>query len=211
MYEQSHQQVNDIMEAFAYFSINESCNLAIEKGSYKYFEGSDWSKGIFFGRKHSEMDSKNFDWTELYLKVKKYGMRNGGLFAVAPNTSTAYVIGSTASVLPPYRKYFIERNQDNNEIFFAPHLNDETFWYYKEHFNCDPLKVIEIIGIIQKWVDQGISYEPHYNNTDPKFKAKVMWDLMKKAHKLGIKTLYYTRMKTQDVTSDDSNCPSCVN
>jgi ribonucleoside-diphosphate reductase alpha chain len=106
---QSYDFADKIFEFVSYMAIDESANLAAERGSYKNFPGSEWSKGkvpvdtlerleadrgrplsVDKGSKH-----KGLDWDALRAKVKQ-GMRNATLMAVAPNAN----IGLVASTVP---------------------------------------------------------------------------------------------------------------
>jgi len=80
------------MESVSYYAIKSSSDLALEKGSYPKFEGSEWSKGIFpidnANREALGLVQRNYTkWMELREQVKANGMRNGYLMAIAPNSS----------------------------------------------------------------------------------------------------------------------------
>ena len=86
-------KIDEVMEAISYNAIYASSNLAIEKGIYPEFEGSNWSKGIFpidvANEKAKELvkrgglfDSHTYDWDELRANVKENGMRNGCLMEI---------------------------------------------------------------------------------------------------------------------------------
>ena len=51
------------------------------------------------------------EWNEAFYLVEANGLRNGELTAIAPNTSTSLLMGSTASVTPTFSRFFIEKNQ----------------------------------------------------------------------------------------------------
>jgi ribonucleotide reductase alpha subunit len=78
---------NSLFERIAYFAIKGSMELAKERGKYPLFDGSEWSKGIFFGRtpeenqRLSQENGNNFDWIALAEEVKRNGMRNAYLLA----------------------------------------------------------------------------------------------------------------------------------
>jgi len=92
--------IDEVMEMISYNAIKASSNLALEKGSYPEFEGSNWSKGIFPIDTANEEAKKLvdrgglfgyiYDWNKLREKVKKDGMRNGYLMAIAPTSSILF-------------------------------------------------------------------------------------------------------------------------
>ncbi|OQR41137.1 hypothetical protein AS859_07490, partial [Aliarcobacter cryaerophilus] len=94
------KKIDEIMEYISYNTILASSNLAIEKGSYPTFDGSNWSKGIM-PHDHTpqavnaivnkDLFDNSCDWDFLREKVKKDGMRNGYLMAIASTSSFADV------------------------------------------------------------------------------------------------------------------------
>ena len=212
-YTKGVKQVDDLFERCALAGIEESSRLAKIRGSYHNYEGSDWSKSIFFGRdmKWYKENSKYYSqWQELSEHIKKHGMRNGGLFAIAPNTSTSLLMGSTASILPIYRKFFVDKASNGAVPVVPPFLNQETFWVYKENQYIDQKKVVDMVSAIQKWIDQGISMEVILNIRDG-MRAKEIYDLYMHSWKKGCKTVYYARSITASAESTKEDCVSCAN
>jgi ribonucleoside-diphosphate reductase alpha chain len=105
--------------------------------------------------------------------------------------------------VPIYKKYFVETNNIAPNVVVAPNLNQENFWYYKEYVHMQMDDVIDMFSILYKWVDQSISFEWMINpaNTSP----KQLYDYYFKAHKQGIKTIYYVRSMSSEV----NECVSC--
>jgi ribonucleoside-diphosphate reductase alpha chain len=99
------------------------------------------------------------DWILLIEEMKKYGTRFGYHQSPAPNTSTALVVGTTAGLLPVYKKYFVETNSAAPTVNVAPNLSKDNFWFYKEYVHMNMSDVIDMIATIQKWIDQSISFE----------------------------------------------------
>lgn len=114
--EEAYNFIDEIMEFISYTAIDESANLAKEKGSYPNFEGSRWSKGYvpFDTLEYMEKDRKTkltvnkratLDWKKLRNKVKK-GMRNATLLAIAPTASIGLVAGTTPGLDPQFSQMF---------------------------------------------------------------------------------------------------------
>lgn len=199
----SVKEVDELYENIAYGALDSSCSLAEERNYYPAFKGSEWDRGIFFGR-----DSYQFGehWLPLFKRVEEYGLRNGGLLAIAPNTSTSPLVGATASFLPAYNKFFLDVNSKGSPPVCPPHLNSETFWFYPENINMDQQKIVKIASTIQKWVDQGISMEFVWN-TNLNNSAVDYMNLYVEAWKQKCKTVYYIRSVNKRELKDE--CTSC--
>ncbi|MBF0594156.1 MAG: ribonucleoside-diphosphate reductase subunit alpha [Candidatus Omnitrophica bacterium] len=197
-----------LFEQYAYTTLKASNDLAKERGPYKLFPGSDWSKGILFNRTpdwyraNSSMSGK---WLKLSQDIKDHGVRFSYHLAPAPNTSTASVVGTTAGLLPIYKKFFVETNALAPIVTVAPNLSQSNFWYYKEYIHMDMSDIIDMIATIYKWVDQSISFEWLINpaNTSP----AELYGYYFKAWKSGIKTIYYLRSMSGEAQQE--SCVSC--
>lgn len=203
---EAREIVDKLMEKFAFEVFQSSNTLANERGSYSLFEGSEYSKGIVLGKDEAWFKANaktNCDWFGLLKNIQKSGLRFAYHLAPAPNTSTAWVVGTTAAMLPIYKKYFVETNMVAPSLVVAPNLNSENFWYYKEYVNMNMNDVIDMVSVIYKWVDQSISFEWIINPA--KVSPKELYEYYMKAHKQGIKTVYYVRSMTLDV----KECVSC--
>ena len=195
-----------LFEKYAYRTLKSSNQLAKERGTYDVYEGSEWSKWILLWKdaawykKNSDMSDK---WLKLIDKIKENWVRFAYHLAPAPNTSTALVVGTTASVLPIYKKYFVETNAIAPSVNVAPNLTEDNFWYYKEYVNLDMHDVIDMVAVIYKRIDQSISFEWMINpaNTSP----RELYEYYMTAHKKWIKTVYYVRSMSLEVKS----CESC--
>ncbi len=204
---QARGHVDTLFEKYAYATLKASNDLAQERGAYELFPGSDWSKGLLFGRdeKWYAKNSRTPElWSGLIRDIKKTGLRFSYHLAPAPNTSTAGVVGTTAGLLPIYKKFFVETNAIAPIVTVAPGLSQETFWYYKEYVNTNMNDVIDMIATIYKWIDQSISFEWLINpaNTAP----AQLYGYYMKAWKMKIKTVYYLRSMSGEV---QESCTSC--
>lgn len=196
--EEHLSEADRLFEEIAYQAIKASMELAKEKGAYKEFKGSEWESGKYFERRgyHTER------WLKLKEDVKKYGIRNGYLTAVAPTGSTSNIANTTAGIDPIFKKYFIEEKKGSFTPKTAPDLNDENFWLYKEAHTIDQQWSIKACGIRQRHIDQSQSFNLYIT---PKVKAKEILDMYLSAWKSGVKTIYYVR--NQSLEMDE--CTSC--
>ncbi len=122
------------MELISYYAINASSDLAKERGTYKTYEGSLWSQGIFpkdsikilkenRGEDYINVDeTETLDWKELREKVKKQGMRNSNVMAIAPTATISNITGVTQSIEPTYQNLYVKSNLSGEFTIINPHL-----------------------------------------------------------------------------------------
>ena len=201
-----------------YWTIMESSDIAKRKGSVFYgFKGSDYETGKYFERYNEDFEIKSDkvknlftnifipnkeDWEQLAHKVKKDGMFHSYCSAIAPTGSISYIQSATSSVMPITSRVE-ERTYGNSKTYYPmPELGPKTWFLYKEAYDMDMYKVVDLIATIQKHVHQGISFTLFVkDDIDTRELTKVYLY----AHHKGIKTLYYTRQKSTGV----DECLSC--
>lgn len=189
--------MDKVYEKINYYAIKESSKIAEEKGSYKYFEGSEWQTGKYFEKR--EYNSK--EWIELKEQVAKNGLRNAYLLAVAPTGSTSIIAGTTAGVDPVMMRYFLEEKKGSIIPRVAPDLTPETFWLYENAHEVDQTWSIKAGGIRQRHIDQGQSLNL-YITTD--YKMSQILNLLILSCEVGLKSIYYIRSKSLDIEECDS-------
>ncbi|MDD2892252.1 MAG: ribonucleoside-diphosphate reductase subunit alpha [Candidatus Gracilibacteria bacterium] len=204
---EARDHVNDLFEQYAYHTYEASIGLAKERGTYGVYKGSEYDKGILLGHdrewfiKEKKLGAK---WGELFDAMKEHGVRFAYHTAPAPNTSTAGIVGTTAALLPIYKKYFVETNLSAPTVRVAPKLAPENFWLYKEYINMDMNDVIDMMSVIYKWVDQSISFE--WMIDPAKVSPAELYGYYVKSWEQGIKTVYYVRSLSAEV---GEACVSC--
>ncbi|PAD20239.1 ribonucleoside-diphosphate reductase subunit alpha [Terribacillus saccharophilus] len=181
---------DELYEKIAYLTIQSSMKIAKEKGVYPIFEGSDWADGSYFDNKGYTTGDSELDWKGLQEQVKENGMRNAYLMAVAPNSSTALIAGSTATTDPIFSKFYSEEKKDYKIPVTAPDLNEETDRFYKSAYEIDQQWSVKQNAARQKHIDQAISFNMYVPNS---IKAKELLDLHIAVWDSGIKTSYYLR------------------
>lgn len=173
-------------------AIESSCENAMEKGSYAYFEGSDWQTGAYFEKRGLTDDY----WISLKEKVAKGGMRNAYLLAIAPTGSTSIISGTTAGVDPIMNRYFLEEKKNGLVPRVAPDLSMESFWYYKNAHQIDQTWSVRACGIRQRHIDQAQSMNLYITN---EYTFRKVLNLYLLAWEEGVKTIYYIRSKSLEV------------
>ena len=204
---EAREHVDTLFEKYAYAALESSALLAEERGQYELFSGSEWEKGKLFGRDEEwflTQTKTDRDWKSLIHRIKTKGLRFAYHFAPAPNTSTSGVVGTTAGLLPIYKKFFVETNVIAPTVTVAPNLNKENFWHYKEYRNLDMNDVIDMMATIYKWIDQSISFEWMLNPAETS--PQQLYGYYMKAWKEGIKTVYYLRSLSGEIKEDCASC-----
>ena len=202
-----------------FYSLERSMEIAIEKGeTFKDFDKSEYANGNYFEKyitkeylPQTEKVKKLFegihipnieDWKKLKEQVAKNGIYNAYRMAIAPNQSTSYIMNSTASVMPVVDTIEVREYGDSTTYYPMPYLTNDNWFFYKSAYDMDQKNIINLISVIQRHVDQGIS-TILYNSS-----AETTRDLAKLyiyAHRMGLKSLYYTR--TRKATIEE--CLSC--
>ena len=196
--EEHLQFMDKVFETINRSAILASSNLAKEKGSYQYFEGSDWQTGLYFDKRGYGSD----EWKEVRKTVALQGMRNAYLLAVAPTSSTSIIAGTTAGLDPIMKRFFLEEKKGSMLPRVAPELSDETYWMYKSAYLINQKWSIKASGVRQRHIDQAQSMNLYITND---FTMRQVLDLYLLAWKSGVKTIYYVRSKSLEV----EECESC--
>lgn len=195
--EEHFKFVDKLFEDINYYAIKASMELAKEKGKFEYFENSEWDTGLYFERRGYNSER----WVKLKEDVKKYGIRNSYILAIAPTGSTSNIVGSTAGIDPIYKKFFTEEKKGMLNIKTCPNI-DKYFWNYKEAHNIDQLYSIKACGIRQKHIDQSQSFNLYINHD---MKAQDILNLYIECWKNKLKTIYYIR----NLSLETEECTSC--
>ena len=91
-----------IFETMYFAALTESCQLALEKGTYPSYNGSPASKGLLqFDLWNVQVDDTNWPWSKLKKDIAKYGLRNSLVIALMPTASTAQIFGTTVECFEP--------------------------------------------------------------------------------------------------------------
>lgn len=189
---------DDVYERINYHAIKASMNIAKEKGVYSCFKGSDWDNGEYFNLRDYNSDK----WNKLREDIRRYGMRNGYLMAVAPNGSTATIAGTSEGIDPVMSRFWLEEKKGSIIPKTAPNLSEENYWYYNSAYNIDQKWCVQINGVRQRHIDQGQSFNLYITTN---YTMRQIMNLYIEACKVGVKSIYYVRSKSLTV----SECESC--
>ena len=197
--DEKHAEFADkVYEKINYYAIKASMKIAEEKGAYDYFEGSDWDTGRYFALRNYNSQ----EWLELESEIKLKGMRNGYLFAVAPNGSTATIAGTSEGVDPIMARFWMEEKKGSITPKTAPNLSMDNYWYYNSAYNIDQEWCVKINGIRQRHIDQGQSFNLYITTN---YTMRQIMNLYIAACENKVKSIYYVRSKSLTV----SDCEGC--
>ncbi|TSB48623.1 class 1b ribonucleoside-diphosphate reductase subunit alpha [Alkalicoccobacillus porphyridii] len=203
-----------------FYSIKRSNEIARDTGdTYYEFEGSTYADGTYFEKYLTKDYSPQFekiaalfegmsipskeDWAELAENVARHGLYHSYRLCIAPTGSISYVQSSTASVMPIMER-MEERTYGNSKTYYPmPGLTPSNWFFYKEAYDMDMFKVVDMISTIQEHVDQGISFTLFLKDT---MTTRDLNRIDIYAHHKGIKTIYYARTKD----TGQEGCLSCV-
>lgn len=218
--EEARDFANTFFMMMNFYSIERSAEIAKEKGeTYHNYEGSAYATGEYFEKYVTQDFSPKFekvaklfegmhiptkeDWEQLKQFVKEHGLYHSYRLCIAPTGSISYVQSSTASVMPIMER-IEERTYGNSKTYYPmPGLAPSNWFYYKEAYDMDMFRVVDMISTIQQHVDQGISFTLFLKDT---MTTRDLNRIDLYAHHKGIKTLYYARTKD----TGQEGCLSCV-
>jgi ribonucleoside-diphosphate reductase alpha chain len=195
---QAYTFTDKLFEKIAQAAIKASHKLAMEKGSYPVFEGSEWNTGEYFEKRGYNSP----EWLEIKELARK-GMRNGHLQAIAPTSGNSVRMNASPSIDPLYEVIYREEKSGYSVIITPPNYNEKTKPYFKSGFEMDEMWAINVISAAQKHVDQAISHNMHVLKS---IKGSEMLRLDLGAWEKNLKTIYYTY--TEDYERGD-DCIMC--
>lgn len=120
-------------EVISHAAIEASADLAEERGAYRTFKGSKWSRGLLpIDTVEKASNKSRLDWNEIREKIRKNGMRNSNCMAIAPTATIANIVGCSPSIEPLYKNLFVKTNLSGdfvvvNEYLFKD-LSDRGLW-----------------------------------------------------------------------------------
>ncbi|OHT06896.1 Ribonucleoside-diphosphate reductase subunit alpha [Tritrichomonas foetus] len=189
--------VHRLFEHFQFYLLKASCLIAKEKGKCECFDRSKYSSGylpIDSNSYKKSIDSFGVfplecDWENLRKNIKQYGLRNTCLSAIPPTASSSSISNSTPGIDPPKSPVTTKMSKYGTFKQIPPEYElYKDFYTFQKDINTT--EYFKMIGIIQKFIDQGISTNSFYLNE----KEVSLGDVIKEittAYSYGLKSLYY--------------------
>lgn len=192
--------IDEYAEAWSYYLIKASIELAEEKLACAKFYETKYSKGIFpidtYKKEVDELTARapSMNWQDLRDRAQASGIRNSTLMALMPAETSAQVSNSTNGVEPPRALVSIKGSKDGVLKQVVPEVKKLKNKYELLWDQTSPEGYIKIMAVLQKWIDQSISTNTSYNPTyypDEKIPLSEMLRHILMCYRYGIKTLYY--------------------
>jgi ribonucleoside-diphosphate reductase alpha chain len=210
--DEAARQVNRLTEAFQYYLIKASVNLAKEKGRCELFERTKYAQGILpIDTYKRDVDDflgteLHYDWKALRKEVQEHGMRNSTLSAQMPSESSSVVSNETNGIEPPRAAMSTKKSKKGPLKQIVPQyytLKNQYSYLWDKGINAGYIK---IVAAMQKYFDQSISGNWSYNPAeypDGEVPMSVMFNDLLTTYKYGWKTSYYHN--TYDAKGEDED------
>ncbi|WP_159819921.1 class 1a ribonucleoside-diphosphate reductase subunit alpha [Colwellia sp. 20A7] len=205
-------------EAIQYYLLKATNGLAKEKGACPKFDETRLSQGILpidtYKKTIDDITGEplHLDWESLRTSIKKYGVRNSTVSALMPSETSSQISNATNGIEPPRGLISVKASKDGVLKQVVPEYkrlkdNYELLWNIPSNEGY-----LELVGIMQKFVDQTISANTNYDPS--KFDGgkvpikQILKDILT-AYKLGVKTMYYHNTRdgaNDDIEMEDDSC-----
>ena len=218
----SWQLVHDMTEAFQYYLIQSTVNLAKEKGACEYSSKTKYGQGILpidtYKKDVDEIvpNSLKYDWESLRALVLEHGVRNSTLSAQMPSESSSVVSNATNGIEPPRGYLSTKKSKKGPLKQIVPQYGTLKNNYTLLWEMPDNTGYINIVSVMQKFFDQAISGNWSYNPEhfpDNEVPVSAMANDLLTTYKYGWKTSYYQNtydIKTDEVEEDSASLDSLV-
>jgi ribonucleoside-diphosphate reductase alpha chain len=201
-------------EAWSYYLIKASVDLAEEKGACPKSNETKYSQGAFpihtYKRELDEIVSPEYrmDWVSLGAKVQSVGIRNSTLMALMPSETSAQISNATNGIEPPRSLVSVKQSKDGVLKQVVPEVRKLKKKYDLLWDQSSPEGYLKICAVLQKFIDQGISVNTSYNPKfyeDEKIPMSDMIGHLLMFYKYGGKQLYY--FNTNDGAGEYEEAP----
>jgi len=204
------QLVHDLTEAFQYYLLKASNQLAKEKGKCGYFDRTKYADGILpidtYKKDVDDIVPNNlhYDWETLRSDIRACGLRHSTLSAQMPSESSSVVSNETNGIEPPRAFLSVKKSKKGVLKQIVPQYQALKNYYTLLWDMPDNAGYINIVSVMQKFFDQAISGNWSYNPEhypDNEVPVSVMAQDLLNTYKYGWKTSYY--QNTYDIKKDD--------
>jgi ribonucleoside-diphosphate reductase alpha chain len=203
------RQVDKLTEAFQYYLLKASNQVAKEKGKCEYFDRTKYSDGILpidtYKKEVDEVVTRTltYDWEWLRKEIKEHGLRHSTLSAQMPSESSSVVSNATNGIEPPRDYLSVKKSKKGPLKQVVPDYKKlkgkyTLLWDMKSNEGY-----INVVAVMQKYFDQAISgnwsYNPEHFEENQVSISQMAQDLLT-TYRLGWKTSYY--QNTYDAKKD---------
>jgi ribonucleoside-diphosphate reductase alpha chain len=225
--------VDEYAEAWSYYLIKASADLAVEQGACGRWQDLKSARGVLpIDTRKPEVDElvpyvERMPWAELREQIKRTGQRNATLMALMPAETSAQISNATNGIEPPRSFVSVKQSKDGALRQVVPEYRRLKNKYELLWDQRSPEGYLKLCAVLQKYIDQGISVNTSYNPrfyADEKIPMSEMLQHLLLCYRLGLKQLYYFQTNDQqgeiDISklsetqlepiADDADCDSCV-
>ena len=209
--------VHELTEKFQYYLLKSSNQIAIEKGACDYFDRTKYAQGILpidtYKKDVDEIVKPKYkmDWEKLRVCIKVHGLRHSTLTAQMPSESSSVTSNATNGIEPPRDYLSVKKSKKGTLKQIVPQYSHLKSAYTLLWDMPDNTGYINVVAVMQKFFDQGISgnwsYNPeNYDNNE--VPVSVMARDLLNTYKYGWKTSYYQNTmdgKVEDVITDPNS------
>lgn len=228
--------VDEYAEAWSYYLIKASVDLAREQGACERWHDLKSASGILpIDTRKTEVDElvphqERMPWAELRAEVQRYGQRNATLMAIMPAETSAQISNATNGIEPPRSYVSVKQSKHGVLKQVVPEYRRLKNKYELLWDQQSPEGYLKICAVLQKYIDQGISTNTSYNPRfyeDEKIPMSEMLKHLIMCYKYGTKQLYYfnthdgqgeldvdklvlNKQEEPALADDQEACESCV-
>jgi ribonucleoside-diphosphate reductase alpha chain len=230
--------VDEYAEAWSYYLIKASADLAAEQGACLWNDQTKYSQGITPNQTYKkDLDElvkhkERMDWKGLRKQLKETGIRNSTLMALMPAETSAQIANATNGIEPPRAYISVKQSKHGVLKQVVPEFKRLKNKYDLLWDQVSPEGYLKIMAVLQKYIDQGISVNTSYNPQffdDEKIPMSTMLQHMLMFYKYGGKQLYYfnthdgqgeldvnklvgeeTLQELESAPVEDEYCETCV-
>jgi len=229
--------IDEYAEAWSYYLIKASADLAAEQGACLWSDQTKYHDGVTPNQTYKQdVDElvphvERMDWEGLRAQLRETGIRNSTLMALMPAETSAQISNATNGIEPPRSLVSVKQSKHGVLKQVVPGIHHLKNKYELLWDQTSPEGYLKIMAVLQKYIDQGISVNTSYNPAhyeDEKIPLSTMIQHLLMFYKYGGKQLYYFNtndgageidvdkmmesVKVDETTelSDDEACESCV-
>jgi ribonucleoside-diphosphate reductase alpha chain len=232
-------EVKRWMEHQAYYLTETSVELAEERGACSKSAQTYYGRGIFPWERRAQAVNEltdfgpSLDWEPLRTRMKQSGIRNATLMAVAPVESSSVVLNSTNGIEMPMELISVKESKAGSFVQVVPEYRRLKTRYQLMWDQADCVDYLKTAAVIAAYVDQSLSTNTFYNPAyyaNNKVPATVIAGNLMRAHRWGLKTIYYSlinkvgaksalttttmapvhQLVTMDTPTEEEACEACV-
>ena len=229
--------LDEYAEAWSYYLIKASADLAAEQGACLWNDQTKYSDGILpidtYKKDVDELTPhvERLDWKSLRSQLRETGIRNSTLMALMPAETSAQISNATNGIEPPRSLVSVKQSKHGVLKQVVPGIHHLKNKYELLWDQLSPEGYLKIMAVLQKYIDQGISVNTSYNPQhfpDEKIPMSSMLQHLMLFYKYGGKQLYYfntydgageididkleesVNLEDDNIIIDDEACESCV-